>query len=259
MRNNRSFLAIGLLFAFSCLLSSCKPADIGADLPKITARELAESIIARAQPFSAKGVVRYKGGFLAFVEAEFLCDPKLGLRIDLFTPFGTPAAVFALRHDHAEFLSIGERLLIRGKSKDLASRIFKLDVDPGGLPWLLAGGLPPNLKGWRFESPEKKDPDVLILTAKDETGNSYHAVLQGKNYLVSEFVVYGPDSNEPLQLAECGNHLDGIAPIPRRLTLSGPALENDLEITLRDLEVGKGPDADILTLKSAPGVRVEDL
>ncbi len=256
---NRFLYHLAVICGFCLVLASCKPPSVSTGLPGVSAKELAESIVERARPFQAEGILRFEGGLLSFAECEFSCDPKLGMRIDLYTPFGTPAAVFALRGDHAEFLSIIEGLLVRGRAKDLTSRIFNLDVDPGGLPWILAGGLPANLTNWRYESLEKNISGMVLLTAQDEAGHDFHAVLQGKDYRVTEISVYGPDGGDPLQRIECDDHLPGGAPIPRRLSLSGPAPENEFQIILRDIKIGKGPGKDELTLEGMPGIRVQDL
>jgi hypothetical protein len=245
---------------FACLFASCKPTPIDPALPKVSAGELAESIIGRARAFSAKGVVRYKGGILSFAEAEFLCDPKIGLRIDFFTPFMTPAAILTVRENRAQFLNIIEGLLIRGRPKDLTRWIFHLDLDPSGLPWLLAGGLPPNYKDWRFDARREDDsPGVVALLAKDENGNTLRATLAGKNYRVVDVALFDAGESDPSQTITCAKHLEGAFPIPRRLKLTGRDFDEEIVMTLRDIETGKGPRAQDLILDNMPGLRITDI
>ncbi len=245
---------------FACLFASCKPAPIDTALPKVSAGELAESIIGRARAFSAKGVVRYEGGLLSFVEAEFLCDPKIGLRIDFFTPFMTPAAIFTISENRAQFLNIIEGLLMRGRPKDLARRIFHLDLDPSGLPWLLAGGLPPNYKDWRFDARRKDDsPGTVALLAKDENGNTLRATLAEKNYRIVDVALFDAGKSDPSQAIACANHLEGDFPIPRRLRLAGRDFDEEIVMTLRDIETDKGLRVQDLILDKMPGVRITDI
>jgi len=244
----------------ACIFVSCKPAPIDPKLPKVSAGELAESIIGRARAFSAKGIVRYEGGLLSFAESEFLCDPKIGLRIDFFTPFMTPAAILTISENRAQFLNIVDGLLMRGKPKDMAGRIFHLDLDLSGLPWLLAGGLPPNYKDWRFDKAREDDPPgAVALLTKDENGNTLRATLAGKNYRVVDVALFAEGESDPSQRIVCSKHLKGSFPIPRRLKLTGRDFDEEIVMTLRDIETGKGPRAQELILDNMPGVRITDI
>ncbi len=226
-------------------------------------RDLAQAMMDRAVPYTASGGVRAGGMLFGFAEAEFAVDPRAGVRVDVFTPFMTPAGSLVLTPEGAGFLDRMEGVLVRGDAKTLLDRLLDVPVDPAPLPWILAGGLPPADGGdWTLAKRGKGDPEgAIVLESVDGDGHLRRAVIEGSQFRLTRFSIFqdaDPDA-EILAVVECEKHREGELPLPTRLTVRAPSRGATLIVRLDEIRVGQGPAADDLRIEAPPGVRVREL
>ncbi|MCL4233173.1 MAG: DUF4292 domain-containing protein, partial [Deltaproteobacteria bacterium] len=218
-------LAAALVFA--AFASACARTSPTPHIAPPPVRDLAQAMMDRAVPYSATGGVRAGGMLFGFAEAEFAVDPRAGVRVDVYTPFMTPAGSLVLTPTGAGFFDRMEGVLVRGDARTLLDRLLDVPVDPAPLPWILAGGLPPADGGeWTLAKRAPGDPEgAIVLESVNGEGYLRRAVIEGSQFRLTRFSIFqdaGPDA-DTLAVVECEKHREGDLPLPTRLTVRAPS------------------------------------
>jgi len=230
--------------------------------PPLDFEELSRALVGRAVAFSSDGSIRSRGASVGYAESRIMVDPALGMRIDAFSPFMTHLFSFVVAGGSAQYLNVRERLLVRGDPETVLSRLFDLRVDPSPLPWILAGGIPPSKKGWHYVPVAAGEPPgALVLETVDGKGGRFRAVLEGPERRLTMFRSFRDDESQRGERAvvECSRHAGDGVPIPKKVVLRSPGTDGSLTIRLGDIEVGRGPTLDDLTIPPKPGTKIFDL
>lgn len=256
-------LAVAAGVTLSVFVSACARTAPQTHISPPPVRDLAQAMMERAVAYSASGGVRAGGMLFGFAEAEFAVDPRAGVRVDVFTPFMTPAGSLVLTPDSAGFLDRMEGVLTRGDARTLLDRLLDVPVDPGPLPWILAGGLPPPDGGeWSLARNRPEDPQgAIVLESVNGEGHLRRAVIEGSQFRLTRFSIFqdaDPDA-DTLAVVECEKHREGDLPLPTRLTVRAPSRGATLIVRLDEIRIGQGPTADDLRIEAPPGTRVREL
>ncbi|MCC6160019.1 MAG: DUF4292 domain-containing protein [Deltaproteobacteria bacterium] len=255
--------AVAAALALVVFASACARTAPPTQLPTPPVRDLAQAMMDRAVAYTASGGVRAGGMLFGFADAEFAVDPRAGVRVDVFTPFMTPAGSLVLTPGGAGFLDRMEGVLVRGDAKTLLDRLLDVPVDPAPLPWILAGGLPPADGGeWTLAKRVPGEPEgAIVLESVNGEGHLRRAVIEGSQFRLTRFSIFqdaDPDS-ETLAVVECEKHREGNLPLPTRLTVRAPSRGATLIVRLDEIRIGQGPTAEDLRIEAPPGVRVREL
>ncbi|MCZ7583758.1 MAG: hypothetical protein M5R36_10715 [Deltaproteobacteria bacterium] len=247
---------LAALFAASC----AKPRPV-PEMPSPPVEDLAQAMIERAQPITANGKLRSGGLSLGSADCQIVADPRLGVRIDAFTPFMTAAGSLVIRPERALYLNAMEGLLVRGRPEEVLGRVFGLPADPSPLAWVLTGGLPP-AESWHMVSTGVDDPrGAVMLEGTDATGRRLRAAVEGPERRLTRLTVSGNDkqSNElgDIAVIECDNHMEGSLPVPRKIVFRAGE-RRSLVLRLDEVTIGKGPSLPDLDIPERPGMNVMD-
>lgn len=249
-----------LVFALALALtaSACVRPPAPAPLPKVDTKSLAEAMRDRAAPFTAAGTIRAGGSLFGSAPTSLAVDPRKGLRVDVFTPFMTPAGTLVLKDGEAWYLNRIEGFFVRADAERLLDTLLDVPVDPSPLPWILAGGLPPFEDGWSLAARAADEPDgALVLESRGE-GWRRRAVIEGDDFRLTRFSVFREADGVNIAVMRCEEHRAGVPPMPTRVRIQAPGRGVALVLTLDEIDTSAGPGDEELTIRPPVGVVLKD-
>ena len=232
------------------------------------AHRLPESLSAEAKAFVD---APENGGRYAL---EIAVQKPNSLRIEALTPLGDPAAVLIAHEGKFALLDLRSNVYYRGPSTpENLSRLLPAPLRDDELVALLTGGIP-ELAFAEPVSVHNDGGDLRLTLITRPRGCPPAASGQPAQRLFVQEVLLGADLRvkevrrevltgaqpELLWSVRLEDH-DGSSgqQVPRLLHLSVPARHTEIDLSLRDVLVGKPPPSRAFALLPPPGVPVRDL